>query len=113
MEQENVEKARQYIQKHCRYYAQYFMRRNINYVMFFAVKILERKLLNLNKFIYYIKYSHAIMTEDFNFYFSLTKQNRSDVDYYHTVIIKIIMHLNVIFNELGKIKKRCSVNLRK
>lgn len=112
MEEEDIQKAKEHIQKHYRYYAQYFLRRNINYAMTSAVKIFERKLLNINKFVYYIYHSHVNITGNSNLYFSLTKQNRSDVDYYHIVIIKIIMHLNAIFNELNKIKKRCSVNPR-
>lgn len=104
MNQQIIEEARQNIKNNCKYYMQYFLQRDLNNIFIFVTKIVEKQLLSINKFIYYVYYSISQMYEDFNLYGSLSKQYRKDLDFYHTIIVKIFMHLNAIFNELDKIK---------
>lgn len=113
MEQKIIEKAKKQIEINKKEYIKYLIKSDINDVLMFAAQIMEDKVLNINEFVHYIYSYLCQMSENFDYFFALTKQKRKDLDYYHTTIIKIFMHLNAIFHELNKIKKRYSINLRK
>ncbi len=104
MNQQIIEEAKQLISNNMKYYAQYFMRRNLNDIFIFVLEILERKLLNINGFVYYIHSSLSQMLNNFSFYAKLSKQKRKNLEYYHTNIIKIFMYLNAIFYSLNEMK---------
>lgn len=112
MEQEIIEKVKKQIEINKKEYTQYLIQSDINDVLIFATQIMKDKVLNINEFVYYIYSYLCHMKEDYEIYFALTKQKRKDLEYYLITIIKIFMHLNIIFDELNKIKKY-SINLRK
>lgn len=112
MDQQVIEKAKEQIEINQKEYTQYLIQSDINDVLMFAAQIMKDKVLNINEFVYYIYSYLCSMAEDFRFYTTLPKQKQKDLEYYHITMIKIFMHLNIIFDELNKIKKY-SINRRK
>lgn len=108
----NVEKIqiKEYIERNCLNYENFFYNCGLNKFIFFSLKILERKLLNINYFCYFLNHSLNSVLSNFSAYINLSKQERKLFILYHKTIIKIYMHLDCIFVEIDNMKniiKRC------
>ncbi len=104
---ENIKlEAQIYIKNNCNCYKNYFYLKNTNIVVNRVIKILEKKLLNINTFCYYISNTLGEMNRDWSYYCSLSKPERRQLDFYQNSFIKIYMHIDFIFNEIDEIKKR-------
>ena len=104
---ENIKSEAQiYIKNNCKLYKNYFYLKNTNIVVNRAVKILEKKLLNINAFCYYISNTFSEMDYDWEYYCSLSKAERMQLDFFQNSFIKIYMHIDFIFNEINNLKKR-------
>ncbi len=97
--------AQRYIKNNSKYYKNYLESRKIKPVILNAMKILERKLLNINAFCYYINYACAKVDANISLYLKLTPLERKQLNFYQNSFIKIGMHLDLIFTEIEKIKK--------
>lgn len=100
--------AQNYIKNNCKYYKNYFCSKDLNMTMKFAVRILENKLLNLNRFCYYLDYSLAQIFMNTDYYLKLSKKNRKKLEFYQRSVVKIYLHLNSIFSEINNIKRKIS-----
>ena len=95
----------EYIKNNCENYKNFFYNRDINKLMKYSTNILERKLLNINHFCYFLNYCITYALKNPHIYLRLSKGNRYNYDFYHKSVIKIYMHIDSIFGEIDKIKK--------
>lgn len=102
----NVEKVqiKEYIERNRLNYEKIFYNCGLNKFIFFSLKILESKLLNINYFCYFLNHSLNSVLRNFSAYISLSKQERKLFALYHKTIIKIYMHLDCIFVEIDSMK---------
>lgn len=94
-----------YIEDNSENYRKYFYSKDINKFMKYSINILERKLLNINHFCYFLNYCITYALKNPHIYLRLSKGNRYNYDFYHKSVIKIYMHIDYIFGEIDKIKK--------
>lgn len=104
MDKEFINEAQKYINHHSKYYKNFFYNRNINYAMCNVTKILEKRMLKINTFCYYINSSFSQLSRDFRYYLYLTKDNRKHFNFYQISLIKIQMYIYCIFREIDNIK---------
>lgn len=96
--------AQKYIKNNCKYYKNYFLSRKLNISVNNTVKILEKKLLNINSFCYYIVFSLSELFMDTALYKNLSKRERKQFDFCSKSFAKIYMHVDLIFAEINNIK---------
>lgn len=103
---ENIKlEAQLYIKNNCKLYKDYFYLKNINTLINRVVKILEKKLLNVNTFCYYVSNALDELYYNSSYYCELSKSDRKRLNFYSNAFVKISMHLDLIFNEIDGIKK--------
>lgn len=96
--------AQNYIKNNCKYYKNYFCTRDMDTVVKNVMEILERSFLKTNSFCYYVDYSLTQMFLDSNYYYrKLSPKKRRQLDFYRKAMTKILMHVNLIFEEINNI----------
>lgn len=105
MKNTKKEVAEEFIENNCKNYKKNFYGRDLNRFADYCFRILEKKLLNINHFCYFLNYSFCDALKNHCYYINLSKSNRKRLWVYQKSIIKIYMYIDCIFIEIDNMKK--------
>ena len=103
----NIEKdfLEKFIENNCENYKRNFYKRKPNKFADYCFRVLEKKLLRINYFCYFLNYSFCEAIRNSCYYLRLSKSERKCLSIYHKSIIKIYMHIDCIFIEIANVRK--------
>lgn len=102
---ENIKsEAQDYIKNNCRYYNNYFYNGAPDCIIEDTAKILDRKILNINTFCFYLKNSCSAILWSGAYRRNLQRRKCRNLEFYYKALIKISMHIYYIFAEIDNIK---------